>query len=79
MKKETILKELNNRLEELVKKYPTRTISSLRKDILIEYKENGIIKDYKNTSYINQSNKSKENILYFGSCAGFDSMYIVKI
>lgn len=79
MKREEIFNKLNNRLEEMMNEYPTRTISSLRKDVLIEFKEKGLIKDYRFRSYINQNNNNNETVLYFGSSAGFDSMYIVKI
>ncbi len=79
MNKEEILNKLNSRLEELIKEYPTRTISSLRKDTLKEFKKNGIIKDYQFRSNVNQKNRTNNTVFYFGSLVGFDSLYIVKI
>jgi len=79
MKREEILNKLNTKLKELMKENPTRTISSLRKDVLNEFKKKGIIKDYQFRNYINQQNINNDTIFYFGSSIGFDSMYIVKI
>lgn len=64
-------KKLNKMLEEEIKQNPTKTISSLRQEVLINAKKNKIIKDFRYTTYMN----TKFGYTYFGSCAGFDSMY----
>ena len=62
-------------LEERVNKKlknTTRTIASLRKEVVTEAKEEGLIEDYVWTK--NRTSKSNR-VIYFGSCVGFDSMY----
>lgn len=72
MKKE-IKKILEERLNEKLKN-TTRTIASLRREVVYEAKEEGLIKDYVWTK--NRTSKS-DRVIYFGSCVGFDSMYKV--
>ena len=70
MKKE-IKKILEERLNEKLKN-STQTIASLRKEVVTEAKEEGLIEDYVWTK--NRTSKS-DRVIYFGSCVGFDSMY----
>lgn len=64
-------KILEERLNEKLKN-TTRTIASLRKEVVTEAKEEGLIEDYVWTK--NRDSKSNR-VIYFGSCVGFDSMY----
>ena len=73
MKEKNIIKTLNDKLENKMKENPTKTIASLRKQVVIEAKKSGIIKDYHFTK--NRNIKG----LYFGSCVGFDSMYKIEL
>ena len=52
---------------------PTKTIPSLRKQVVIEAKKSDIIKDY---HFVKNRNIDG---LYFGSCVGFDSMYRIEL
>ena len=72
MKKE-IKKILEERLNEKLKN-TTRTIASLRREVVYEAKEEGLIEDYHWTK--NRNSKS-DRVIYFGSCVGFDSMYSI--
>lgn len=72
-KEENIIKLLNEMLDKKMKDNPTRTIASLRNDIVYEAKEKGMIKDYHYTT------NKKPNGIYFGSCAGFDRMYRIEL
>ena len=72
MKKE-IKKILEERLNEKLKN-TTRTIASLRREVVYETKEERLIEDYVWTK--NRTSKS-DRVIYFGSCVGFDSMYKV--
>ena len=73
MKKEEIKKILEERLNEKLKN-TTRTIASLRREVVYEAKEEGLIEDYHWTK--NRNSKS-DRVIYFGSCVGFDSMYSI--
>lgn len=73
--KEDILNELNKRLEEIMKD-TGNTISACREKVVIQAKKEGLIKDYLWTK--NRTSKSN-NVIYFGSCVGFDSMYKIMI
>ena len=64
-------KVLEERLNKKLKN-TTRTIASLRKEVVTEAKEEGLIEDYVWTK--NRTSKSNR-VIYFGSCVGFDSMY----
>ena len=70
--KEEMSQKLKERLEEVMKENPTKAISACRSDVVAEFKEKGIIKDYVWTK--NRTSKS-DKVIYFGSCVGFDSMY----
>lgn len=72
-KEENIIKLLNEKLEQKIKENPTRTIASLRNDVVYHAKKEGMIKDYHFTK-----NRNKKGI-YFGSCVGFDSMYKIEL
>lgn len=72
MKKE-IKKILEEKLNEKLKN-TTRTIASLRREVVYEAKEEGLIEDYHWTK--NRNSKS-DRVIYFGSCVGFDSMYSI--
>lgn len=69
--KEKISKILEERLNDKLKN-STQTIASLRKEVVTEAKEEGLIEDYVWTK--NRTSKS-DRVIYFGSCVGFDSMY----
>ena len=69
--KEKISKILEERLNDKLKN-STQTIASLRKEVVTEAKEEGLIEDYVWTK--NRTSKSNR-VIYFGSCVGFDSMY----
>ena len=69
--KEKISKILEERLNDKLKN-STKTIASLRKEVVTEAKEEGLIEDYVWTK--NRTSKS-DRVIYFGSCVGFDSMY----
>lgn len=71
MEKELLIK-LDERLEEIMKVNPTRTISACRYDVVNEFKTNGTIKYYVPTS--NRDIKYDE-MIYWGSCVGFDTMF----
>ena len=71
--KEEIKKILEERLNEKLKN-TTRTIASLRREVVYEAKEEGLIEDYVWTK--NRNSKS-DRVIYFGSCVGFDSMYSI--
>ena len=73
MKEKNIIKTLNDKLENKMKENPTKTIASLRKQVVIESKKSGIIKNY---HFVKNRNVDG---LYFGSCVGFDSMYIIEL
>ena len=73
MNKEEIKKILEERLNEKLKN-TTRTIASLRREVVYEAKEEGLIEDYHWTK--NRNSKS-DRVIYFGSCVGFDSMYSI--
>lgn len=69
--KEKISKILEERLNDKLKN-STQTIASLRKEVVTEAKEEGLIEDYVWTK--NRTSKS-DRVIYFGSCVGVDSMY----
>lgn len=71
--KEKIKKLLEERLEEKLKN-STQTIASLRDEVVVEAKQEGLIEDYVWTKC--RTSKS-DRVIYFGSCVGFDSMYKV--
>lgn len=71
--KEEIKKILEERLNEKLKN-STQTIASLRDEVVVEAKAEGLIEDYVWTK--NRTSKSYR-VIYFGSCVGFDSMYKV--
>ncbi len=73
--KEDILNELNERLEITMKETGQR-IAACREKVVIQAKKEGLIKDYIWTK--NRTSK-KDNVVYFGSCVGFDSMYKIII
>ena len=66
-----IIKYLNNKVEEEYNKKENehKHITYIRKKVLEEAKNNGLIKDYKYTKNITK------NGLFFGSCVGYDAMY----
>lgn len=71
--KNEIINELEKRLKEEFSKKENehKHITYLREKVLKEAKEEGIIKDYKATT--NYDHKK----LYFGSCSGYDKMFLV--
>ena len=71
--KEKISKILEERLNDKLKN-STKTITNLRKEVVAEAKEEGLIEDYVWTK--NRTSK-RDRVIYFGSCVGFDSMYKV--
>lgn len=71
--KNELIKKLERRLNEEYKKEENKHkhITYLREKILKEAKEQGLIKDYRYTKTFNYKN------LYFGSCVGYDNMYLI--
>ena len=66
-----IKKKLDNMLEEKyeLKENQHKHITYIRKIVLKEAKEKGLIKDYELTNNIKSGN------IYFGSLVGYDKMY----
>lgn len=75
--KDNLLKLLNNNLNNYMKENETKTLAYAREMTLESAKEKGLILDYKLDTYSNDF--KNDNILYFGSCAGFDKRYKVII
>lgn len=73
--KEDILNKLNERLDAKMKE-TGKTISACREKVVIQAKKEGLIKDY---LWTKNRNSKGDNIIYFGSCVGFDSMYKITI
>lgn len=71
--KNEIINELEKRLkeEELKKENEHKHITYLREKVLKEAKQEGLIRDYRATT--NRDYKK----LYFGTCAGYDKMYLI--
>lgn len=70
--KKEVSRKMDERLEEIMEENPTRALSACREDVVNEFKNNGLIKNYVRTT--NRTSKSYK-VFYFGGTVGFDCMY----